>query len=199
MNYNYLLFRLINQYSGHNLLLDNTAIYLAKYLPILFLLILIFLWLKKDYSYKNIVLYSIYSLFLGMFFNFVISLCYYHPRPFVLHLGHTLIKHPPDTSFPSDHVTFMLSIAIELLLFKLTRKIGIILFILGIIGGILRIYCGIHFPYDVIGSVIVSMVAAFIIYLLKNKLIFLNKVIISSLKTKLLSAKKANRIINNNK
>ncbi len=179
MNYNYILYHLINQYAGRCLLFDIIAIYLAKYLPIIFIIILLFFWFKKNENYMNIVLYSIYSTILGMLFNFIISLCYYHPRPFMLHLGKTLIKHSCDTSFPSDHVTFMLSIAIELLLFKTTRIVGILLIITGIIGGILRIYCGIHFPYDILGSIVVASISSCVIYLLKNRLIFINKIIIS--------------------
>ncbi len=172
------LFKAINSYAGVNPLIDHIAILIAQYMPILFIAYLLYLWFKDNKSYRNYVLFSSYAAIIGLLINFIISLIYFHPRPFVLHLGKDLIIHNSDTSFPSDHTTFMLSIAIMLMYFKKTYKIGIVLTVFGIIGGMARVFCGIHFPFDIIGSLLVSIVASFIIYMLKNKLLYLNKLII---------------------
>jgi len=179
MNLNYILFYKINQFAGQNKFIDLIFILLAKYMPFIFIFLLALIWSKKDILYKYIVLYASYTAFLGLIINFIISLFYYHPRPFVLHLGRCLIEHSIDTSFPSDHATFMLSIAIELFLFSKTRDIACILLLLGLISGLSRVYCGIHFPFDIIGSFIVASISAYVVYLMKNKLTFLNKIIIS--------------------
>ena len=89
--------------------------------------------------------------------------------------GKILISHSPETSFPSDHTTFMLSIAFIFLYFKETRKMGIFLSILGIIGGIARVYCGVHYPFDILGSILVAGVSSCIIFLSRGKLKLLNK------------------------
>jgi len=94
-------------------------------------------------------------------------------------LGETIINHVPETSFPSDHTTFMLSISITLLLLKETRKTGIILSILGIVGGLARVLCGIHYPFDIVGSAIVAVMAGVIIVLLESKLTKINQYIFS--------------------
>ncbi len=173
------LFKTLNSLAGKSFLLDTMSVVMAEYLPYIFILGLLFLWFKKDKIYKNIVLYSIYSVVLGLALNFLIALVYFHPRPFVLKLGKTLIEHAPDASFPSDHTTFMLAIAFTLLYFKQTKNIGIVFILLGLLGGVARIFCGIHFPADIIGSLFVAIISSCVVFLLKNKLEKINNLILN--------------------
>ena len=150
-NLNITIFRFINHFAGKNYLIDDILIIIAQYLPIIFLLVLFVLWFKKekkgqlsDEQYKDIVIYSGWAVILGITFSFIISRFYFHPRPFMVFVGKTLIHHRPDSSFPSDHTTFMLAIAFMLLYFKKTKFIGLVLFSLAIIGGVARIFCGVH-------------------------------------------------------
>ncbi len=171
------IFNLINHFAGNNVILDKFGIVIAEYLPIIFILFLLYLWFNKN-NHKNFALYSMYSAAIGILLNFLITLFYFHPRPFMDHIGKLLIKHPPETSFPSDHTTFMLSIAFMLLYFKKTRKAGIILSLLGIAGGIARIYSGLHYPFDILGSIIAAIISSGIIIFFKEKLQkFNNKII----------------------
>ncbi len=170
-------FNMINQFAGSNILLDKIMIITAKYLPLIFVLFLLLLWFS-DIKTKNIVLYSTYSAILGIVMNFFIGLFYFHPRPFMENIGHALINHIPDTSFPSDHTTFMLSIAFMLLYFKKTRKVGIALSVLGLFGGISRIFCGVHYPIDILGSVIVAIISSYVIFLSESELQKINKLLI---------------------
>ncbi len=171
------IFNIINHFAGSNIFLDNIGIIFAKYMPIIFIIFLLYLWFNKKRN-KNIALYSGYSAVVGLFFNYLITVFYFHPRPFMEHIGTLLIKHSSDTSFPSDHTTFMLSIAILLLYFKNTRKAGTVLFVIGFIGGVARVYSGVHFPLDILGSVVVSIIATSLIFIFKGKLERLNKIII---------------------
>ena len=173
------IFNLINQFAGQNNFLDNITIGVAKYMPYIFILVLLYLWFKKDNKTKNITLYASYSAILGILLNFVIALFYFHPRPFMDKVGTILIDHTPETSFPSDHTTFMLALSFMFLSFKETRNIGIILSILGILGGISRIYCGVHYPFDIFGSFLIAMFSSYIIFLFRNKLQGLNNFIIN--------------------
>jgi undecaprenyl-diphosphatase len=90
-------------------------------------------------------------------------------------IGKLLIDHVPETSFPSDHTTFMLSLSITLLLLKETRKTGMLLSVLGLVGGLSRVLCGIHYPFDILGSLLVATIAALVIILLRSRLIKLNR------------------------
>ena len=174
---NMALFHMINQYAGLNPFVDTIAILAAQYMPLIFVIVLIYLWIKKGTKTKNIVLYSIYAAILGLIINYVIGLLYFHPRPFMIPVGTTLFPYAAETSFPSDHTTFMLSIALMMSYFKETRKIGIILAVLGLIGGLSRVFAGVHFPLDILGSVCVAIIVSLVIYYLKDNLAFLNKTV----------------------
>jgi undecaprenyl-diphosphatase len=124
-------------------------------------------------------LYAGYAAVLGLAINLLITSFYFHPRPFMDNIGTLLIDHVPETSFPSDHTTFMLSLSITLLLLKETRKTGMLLCILGLVGGFSRVLCGIHYPFDILGSLLVATAAGLIIFFLQTKLIRLNQSLIA--------------------
>lgn len=172
------IFSAINQYAGQLKAVDATAVIIAKYLFCIFILALIYLWLSKNPEKKHYALYAGYSAIVGVLVNFLITVFYFHPRPFMENMGTTLIQHAPETSFPSDHTTFMLSIAMMLLFASSTRFIGIILVIIGLFGGLARVFCGIHFPMDILGSLVVSFFASIIIFLFRLRLEPLNNHII---------------------
>ncbi|GBE54767.1 MAG TPA: undecaprenyl-diphosphatase [Euryarchaeota archaeon] len=174
---NIAMFNYINHFAGTNPILDYAAIIAAKYMPIIFILWVVYLWFKN--KYQNTALYCFYASILGLSFNFIIGSFYYHPRPFMLHLGKLLVLHSSDSSFPSDHTTFMLSIAFTLIYFRKTRTSGLILFVLGFLGGFARVFVGIHFPFDIIGSAVVAIFSSFIIYSLRTRLKPLNNLFIS--------------------
>ena len=177
-NLNTNIFNSINYFAGKDPLLDKFAVPSAQYMPFIFIILLAYLWFFRK-EYRKFILYSGYSVVAGLLANFLITLFYFHNRPFMDNLGTLLIKHTSDSSFPSDHTTFMLSIAFTLLCFNKTRKLGIILSILGIIGGISRIYCGVHYPFDILGSVIVAAVASFVIFSLKKRFQKINSMLIA--------------------
>ncbi len=174
---NMALFHMINQYAGVNPFIDTIAILSAEYMPIIFVIALIYLWFKKGNKNKDIALYSIYAGILGLVINYIIGLLYFHPRPFMLHAGTLLFPYSTDSSFPSDHTTLMLSIALTMIYFRETRKIGVILAILGLIGGFSRVFAGVHFPFDIIGSIVVSIIVSLAIYYFRDNLAFLNRAI----------------------
>jgi undecaprenyl-diphosphatase len=95
-------------------------------------------------------------------------------------MGTALINHVPETSFPSDHTTLMLSIAITLFLIREERKIGAALFLLGIIGGLTRVFCGIHYPFDILGSLIVAFFSSTLVLCFKGNLVTVNQYIINT-------------------
>lgn len=172
------IFNSINRFAGSNAVLDKIGILTAEYLPLIFILVLVFLWFRNK-EYKNSVLYCVYSAILGLSLNFLITLFYFHPRPFMDKIGVLLIKHAPETSFPSDHATFMFSVAFMLLYFKNTRTTGVILSAIAMIGGTARVFVGVHYPFDIIGSILVAMISSYVIFISKDKLQKFNNLIIN--------------------
>jgi len=170
------IFLTINADAGQNHLLDVIMSAAAQYTPYIFIAILFYLWFSNK---KNEALYAGYATTLGVGINSIIGLFYFHPRPFMDGLGVALLHHKAENSFPSDHTTFVLSIALMLTTFKSTRVLGVVSVLLAIWCGISRVYCGVHYPFDILGSIVVSIIAVIIISILKNKLASLNNFIIS--------------------
>lgn len=173
------IFQAINAYAGQNSIVDCLAIIMAKYLPLFFIFWLLYLWFRGNNQRKKYALFAGYSAVVGLLINFIIAIFYFHPRPFMMNLGRLLVSHKPDTSFPSDHTTFMLSIAFMLSYFKETRKSGLVLSLLGLLGGLSRVFSGLHFPLDIAGSFIVSLFSSILVWLFKDKLSLVNAYIIS--------------------
>ena len=173
---NQTLFLDLNTYAGHNTTLDTVMSAAAEGMPYLFIALLFYLWFTHR---RDEALYAGYATTLGVLLDQVIGLFVQHNRPFMDHLGTTLLTHKPENSFPSDHTTFTLSIALMLLTFRSTRLLGIITTLLALWCGVARIYGGVHYPFDILGSVAVALVAAMIITALRSQLTELNNKIVS--------------------
>jgi len=166
----------INSLAGHNPILDTLMINSAKFIPFVLIGLIVYLWFSKR---KNEALFTIYSAFLAILISKTIKIIYFHPRPFVTHIGTLLIHHKPTSSFPSNHATFTFAIAFMLLMFKSTRVIGIVAFILAFICAISRVYVGVHWPFDIVGGFFVGLISTILILFLREKLQSLNNLIIN--------------------
>ena len=79
-------------------------------------------------------------------------------------LGHTLISHAADSSFPSDHLTLLWAVAFSFLMHRSPRLAGIALALLGLPVAWARIYLGVHFPLDVVGAALVAVLSAWLAF-----------------------------------
>jgi undecaprenyl-diphosphatase len=169
------LFLFINGFTG-NAFWDAINCFIATISPYFYALFLVGCYLKGK---RNRALYAFYSALVGLSINVVITIFYFHPRPFMLGLGQTLIRHSPESSFPSDHATLAFSIAFFFLLDK-DLKIGAILLLVALLTGFARVYVGVHFPFDIVGSLVVSLVASIFVIILKEYLSKLNSLLNNS-------------------
>lgn len=170
--FNHSLFLLINSLAGHSFWMDTTAIIVGEYLPLFFIAVEI--WLYFIAKRKEEALLAFYAVLLGLGLNALIGFVSFHPRPFMDGLGALLIPHAAENSFPSDHTTFTASIALTLLLLPRTVRWGALLLILAILGGLARVYLGLHYPLDILGSLVVSAIVALIVIQLSPRLRALN-------------------------
>ncbi len=166
------LFLLIDGLTG-NRILDLILMTIAETAPYLSALVLVMVYLQGK---RNAALYAFYAALLGLAINLTITRFYYHPRPFMLNLGHPLLAHSPETSFPSDHATLALTIALSLL-FSGQRITGALFLLYGLATGFARVYCGIHFPLDITGSILVAVAASWFIDTLRHRLTGVNRFI----------------------
>ncbi len=169
-------FTLINQFAGKWHLLDALMVAMAKYGPLLFVILLLYLWFKKSEDGKQAAILTVLSLAAALLVNQIIGHIYFRPRPFVFHNVNLLLPKSPDPSFPSDHAT--LSFAIATLVLFWNKKIGVYTGALGVLIAFARVFVGTHYPFDVLGGAIIGSTTSYFVWNLKPKLEFLTRYVI---------------------
>ena len=149
------LFSFINASSDASDLKINFAIFIANDLLYCMIVLFAWFWLRGDYQIKKQILKAFIFTSIALFISQCISHIYYHPRPFVMDVGRTLIYHSPNGSFPSDHMLIFSSIAFSYF-FSTYRKLGIFLIMLAWLVAWSRIYVGVHFPLDMLGAFVLA-------------------------------------------
>lgn len=140
-------------------------IFAAKYLFVLPVLILIIFFLRKPRSaWKQMAIFAIPAGLLSLLLGFIANHLYVNPRPFVVDNFTPLIPHAADNGFPSDHTLLVATIAMIGTLWN--RKMGVVLWILALIVGLARVYVGLHHLTDVLGSIVISIIAVQALYLI---------------------------------
>lgn len=92
-------------------------------------------------------------------------------RPFVAQHFTPLVPHAADNGFPSEHTTYSMLIAFVVLPYA--KKWGWILSGLAAIVGLGRIGAGVHSPQDIVGGIVVAVLAAGISYYAAKRLVTL--------------------------
>ncbi|MDR3369768.1 undecaprenyl-diphosphatase [Rhodoferax sp.] len=158
------LFLIINAPASPNAVLLAIAKMLAEQVIWLVPLALIIGWFHGSDRTRMLMLEATASGLAGLLINQVIGLFWQHPRPFMVGLGHTFIPHVADSSFPSDHLTLIWSIAFSFLMHQRPRFAGVLLALLGLPVAWARIYLGVHFPLDMVGAALVALISAYLCF-----------------------------------
>ena len=162
------LFQLINNLAGHNAFLDGLMRLLVNeyFLTTIMSLILVIFWFEgqdRDQRERNqsAILRALIALLIA---NIILKLCnliYFRPRPFVDHEVNLLFYRPTDSSFPSNAAVVGFSVATTLWLYN--RRLGALLLVLATLFGLSRIYCGVHYPSDIIAGALLGALSAYLV------------------------------------
>ena len=150
------LFLALNASAGLAGISLNLAIGAAKYPIVVLAGIVIWRWLLGTSVDRRALIHVVLAVIPALAVNYVVGLVFFHPRPFMIDLGHTYLAHLPEASLPSDHATFMWTIAFGLLCWSPTRPSSWLAALLTALTSWARIFLGVHFPFDIAGSMAVA-------------------------------------------
>lgn len=123
---------------------DVTMVFFAKYGLIILIATLFTFWVKKRRAFMA----TFVSILISWGVNQLIGFFYFRPRPFVAQSVNLLLSHSADSSFPSDHAAVGFAIAMSI--FLENKKWGLFLIILASAISLARVWCGLHYPLDII-------------------------------------------------
>ena len=112
------LFRIINNLANKNTILDKIMIFFSKDVPYIFMAVIAIVFIlgitKKNFDYRKVAVNTFVITVINLVLSFIIGGIYYVDRPFVNNEVNLLFTHTKDASFPSDHATGTMSIALGL-------------------------------------------------------------------------------------
>ena len=169
----YYFFSLVNNLAGRHPGVDVLMRLAATYLPLAGVAILAGVWWWPQVPAareraRRVVMYAVLAVMVGLGANQVIGTIWFRPRPFAGHEVTLLLGRSPDPSFPSDHATFTTAMAA---LFSLARHPGSrVLWLVTVLVGFARVFCGTHYPGDILGGVGTGALAAGLVWVVRGRL-----------------------------
>jgi undecaprenyl-diphosphatase len=163
---NYQLAEAINDLSGHLRALDDVMSFAAR--DLIFVAFAVFAGVlvpvvrqRRWHTAAQVAL----TLGLSFVFGLLAARLYAEPRPFTAHADiHRLISHGAGQSFPSDHATAAFALGFAVLFF-VSRRWGQVLLGIAVVIGFARVYTGVHYPGDIVGSALVVLLACAVVAL----------------------------------
>ncbi len=139
------------------------AMMASNYLVFLLAALLLWTWIRRRPFERRWLLTVAIAALLALSLNTLIGMLAPHPRPFMVPIGHTFIPHDPEASFPSDHATLMWTFAWGLYWLPALRRIGYVAIVLAAFTSWGRVFLGVHFPFDMVGSMVVAVISLMLV------------------------------------
>jgi len=135
--------------------MDETVIIIAKYLIVILVLALTYVFFKQDKRHKvEMVALLAASVIVAALLAKLASVLHQDPRPFARDGITPYFSHGPDNGFPSDHTTY--SAVIAFVIMKYSHKLGIALAVLALLIGSARVVAGVHHGQDIIAGFLIA-------------------------------------------
>jgi len=159
------LFQLVNGLAGRVPLLDGTMRLLVNdyFVPTTLFLLLIYFWFEgktiADRELNQRAVIQVIAAYLVA--NAIVKACnlvYFRPRPFSTQEVHLLFYRPSDPSWPSNPAAVGFSVAA--VIWQRNRSLGAVMGLLASLFALARVYCGVHYPLDVVSGALVGVLAA---------------------------------------
>ena len=166
------LFDFIFGFANRSLLLDDTIVFFAEYLPYLMLGGVGFMILYRKKPRMRLLLVIEATLALILSYGIVtasLRFFYHHPRPFMERGFEPLIAGTLTNSFPSGHAAVLF--ALLPLVFSLDRRFGFAYLVPALLSGFARIVVGVHWPFDIVGGAVLGVLGGLLVRQLLSPLV----------------------------
>lgn len=142
--------------------MDSVITFCAKYLLFAVVLVTAYTWYRTK-KRREFVIAIIFAAILALALVKLAGSLYFHPRPFVIEHIKPLIPHGADNGFPSEHTVAAISLTTVIYFYR--KKFAAVALVLSLVLGVARALAHVHSPIDIIGGVIIGMVAGYIGYM----------------------------------
>ena len=169
MNLDLYIFNAVNQYAGECRFLDWLAVFFAGYFQYILVIILLVVVLKNFRKSLPMIISVATAVFLSrIVITEVIRNFFYRFRPFVENQATLLISQSPEeSSMPSGHAAFFFALAMAVYFYN--KKLGIFLFISAFLISISRVFCGVHWPSDILAGAFVGIFSGWLVYKISQR------------------------------
>lgn len=161
--------RYLSELSSDNGSFASFALVCAEYLILALIPILFLIWhspeaASKRQGNKKAIILALVSLVFAVAVKSLIAVLYFRARPFVAHpeLLIDIVRLDPQ-SFPSGHTLIAATITASLWMSGM-KKIGWVLIVLTFLVAFGRVATGVHYPTDVIGSMVIGTFIAWLLH-----------------------------------
>lgn len=162
------LFKIINGYAKKSRLLDFLGILFARYIG--YGMIAWLLYVSHETGVLNIFLVPMATGAISIIvINEIVYLFYKRKRPLELFPENVLIERPISPAFPSSHTSFFFAFSFALFLYNI--ELAFIFLILSFFISLARIFCGVHWPLDIVGGIFSAVASFLIMYFVKTIII----------------------------
>ena len=158
------IFLLINASEQASKSFINFAIFCAKYLVYVPIIVMSICWFTHP-IYRQLMLKMVIGLCIALLITFIIRHLFYSPRPFTIDVGTNYLFHDKTSSLPSQHAVFVWTLFFTAF-FNKAQRTKTILYLLVIVALLVswgRIYLGVHWPLDIFIGFIVSIISSLIV------------------------------------
>jgi undecaprenyl-diphosphatase len=154
----------INSFADKTPVVDPIMIAITQVgVPVIVLVVVIQWWSRADRRHvRHAAICAGLAFLLGLAINQGVLLFIHRIRPYDAGVSHLLIAKSADWSFPSDHATASMAVAMAFALQRLPRR-TLVLFLMAFLVCLSRIYVGTHYLTDILGGMATGMVAAIVV------------------------------------
>lgn len=163
------LFQAINGLAGKCPIFDYLGMFFAEYAGYVLIFVLFLSLIKNFKGCFKMAAGALAAAILARFgLVTLIRIIVPRSRPFVENSVNLLLNHETSSSFPSGHAAAFF--AVSAVVYYFNKKLGTAFFIVSFLISIFRVFCGVHWPSDILAGAIIGLFSGWLITMILKKI-----------------------------